>query len=304
MRTFNSPSQTTRSNQSGDNKDLINWPDLSVTKLPEGQQFIARFAPSHPKRNPEGIQPVFGFKITNPDGSMFRIISPKSLDDNANCMCHAIIAEVDRVARDNEEFRDWFRNIDVEARGATPDERDAIRFKKHYLEFVKGWVSYHAPALLYAKAREVKNASGYTNLTDWTPNGPRERGFIPVVLEFNNNKATRGILECFQPVDYSIYDREDPLAPVQWNDPVNGQFIGISHQGQGTSKTYTYAPRGKAAFDADLLAKIEENELNYPNIVEWKVKKKLKTDAEILNMVLASTLGPTFLRYGIFEENN
>lgn len=279
----------------GDGGDFLRWPRLRINQLTKGQTYYMRPVPSHPTRNPNGLQAILGYKLTI-DGKATRFISPRTLNPEAPCAFASLVAAVDNKFVEDPGFHAWITSLNAKE-PVTEDDRWYAEYKECVL---KGWDSFVLPVVLYASCKE-KKVGQYTNYVDYTPDF---NSVLYRVLELNVNKSTAAIREFFNEVDFANLDKKVKPRPQQWNHRTEGQSIMVKATGEGAQSTISFIPNGQEDLPDELLAKLDESDFNYPDILKWQVESGIKPFSEVMNAIRASSIGPKLIEKGVLLENN
>ena len=107
-----------------------------------------RILPEDKTKNPNGYVQQIRYKLYMPGATKPQyVISPESLgDDNVVCPYRQITDAFDAKFLKDEEFRNWWDSINMDAlkggADVSPEDIRDAQFKKHYQEFIDPWVTF------------------------------------------------------------------------------------------------------------------------------------------------------------------
>lgn len=280
-----------------------------------------RILPEHPTRNPNGYVQQIRYKVYMPGAiKPTYVVSPESLgDDSVTCPYRRVIEAFDARFLEDKEFQDWWESIDPNAlvKGSKDPAaaRDAL-FKKHYLEFLDPWATFFVPVVLFAECEEKsKIGSKFKDYVNYRNNTKMRTTRL---LELGKWKTTMDLIDKMQVVeDFDAYNAEDQeerdAAPLKVNSLTHGITMQMMRTLTGDKVGYEIKPvegSTRGPLGREIREKLEEkivegknvHEHNYPDVIAWKVKKDLKSDADMLTLLLGSTLGDVLKEKGILNS--
>lgn len=289
-----------------------------------------RILPSHPTKNPNGYVQQIKFKVpVRGSSKMLYVTSPASIGQF--CPYRQLIADVDARFENDPAFKDFFETINRNLVNWHPSSAEpapdpiALRnaeFLVQYETFCNVWNTYWIPAIIWADCEEKSSGFGskYVDLVNYTPNAknPQTR-----LLELGEWTMTRELLKFLSP------PTEEQLAacrdengemlegidlPLQLNSREEGMAINISRQKTGASGegkvSYEYELTGRpSGLPKDIAAKLDHKndkgeEDNYPDIVQWKVMKELKSPQDMILHLLNSSMGDVLVEWGFLSTGS
>lgn len=280
-----------------------------------------RILPEHPEYNPNGYVQQIRYKLYMPGAAKPQfVVSPESLgSEDAVCPYRQITEAFDYKFKTDDQFRDWWDSINVEATlkdtNASPEAVKDALFKKHYLEFIEPWVTFFLPVVLYASCEEKQRIG--SRFKDYVKYKPDNKSRACRLLELGNWKTTQAVIDSMDVVeDFDLLNSEDQderdSAPLKVNSATHGIKMQLQRLKSGDRVFYELGPAPGASrgpLPKEIREKLDPNivdgkdlhEFNYPRILDWKVKKDLKSVDDLRNLLLGSTLGDTLVEKGIFS---
>lgn len=288
----------------------------------------ARALPDHPDKNPFGFVQVIKFKVADKSGGMHYVVSPATLGQP--CPFVDFVKTVDDKYTNDAEFREWYATSakaiklleDPDALASLdPETVRGARFVKEYMQFCDTWSTYFVPVVMWAEHEEkVRFGTPYKDPANLRSN---PKNTITKILEFGDWASTKALLRQFNaPTDENgVYVDEDgnPIdeteIPIKINDANEGLPFTFCRTKSGTTGEgrvgyHIEVPPGRPGpLPKEIKDKLDVrdengNDVNYPDVVEWKVRKHLLAPPDMVLRLLNSVLGEVAVEKGLLLRNS